>query len=228
MSCMPPPVSSAAILTRAAGGNEAAAIFNSVFGSFLGIFVTPPLLLNVVGVSSQVPALGIVKSLGSTVVLPLFVGQVVRTVGWKKIEKWGVPWSKIASKCLRLPRSTRSSQLARVGLPPPLRAEPCVRPARTRLATLTQGVVLLVIIYSAFCDTFSKKVDIERSSTLLRFGHTCINRPSAADWSVSIIVNTAACPPPWKSRLSYRYIILLQAWSRWLCSFCCSCHFLPR
>jgi len=46
VGCMPPPVSSATILTRAAGGNEAAAIFNSAFGSFLGIFVTPILLLN--------------------------------------------------------------------------------------------------------------------------------------------------------------------------------------
>ena len=32
---MPPPVSSAVILTKAVGGNEAAAIFNSAFGSFL-------------------------------------------------------------------------------------------------------------------------------------------------------------------------------------------------
>ncbi|XP_078100348.1 sodium/bile acid cotransporter 7 isoform X3 [Sander vitreus] len=45
VSCMPPPVSSAVILTKAVGGNEAAAIFNSAFGSFLGILVTPVLLL---------------------------------------------------------------------------------------------------------------------------------------------------------------------------------------
>ncbi|XP_029458690.1 sodium/bile acid cotransporter 7 isoform X4 [Rhinatrema bivittatum] len=36
VGCMPPPVSSAVILTKAVGGNEAAAIFNSAFGSFLG------------------------------------------------------------------------------------------------------------------------------------------------------------------------------------------------
>ncbi|XP_061420145.1 sodium/bile acid cotransporter 7-like [Lethenteron reissneri] len=35
VACMPPPVSSAVILTKAVGGNEAAAIFNSAFGSFL-------------------------------------------------------------------------------------------------------------------------------------------------------------------------------------------------
>lgn len=36
VGCMPPPVSSAVILTKAVGGNEAAAIFNSAFGSFFG------------------------------------------------------------------------------------------------------------------------------------------------------------------------------------------------
>lgn len=35
VGCMPPPVSSAVILTKAVGGNDAAAIFNSAFGSFL-------------------------------------------------------------------------------------------------------------------------------------------------------------------------------------------------
>ena len=49
VACMPPPVSSAVILTKAAEGNEAVAIFNSAFGSFLGIFVTPMLLLQLVG-----------------------------------------------------------------------------------------------------------------------------------------------------------------------------------
>jgi len=41
---MPPPVSSAVIFTKAVGGNDAAAIFNSAFGSFLGIFASPILL----------------------------------------------------------------------------------------------------------------------------------------------------------------------------------------
>ena len=52
---MPPPVSSAVILTKASGGNEAAAIFNSAFGSFLGIFVTPALLM--LTVSTLLPVL---------------------------------------------------------------------------------------------------------------------------------------------------------------------------
>ena len=45
---MPPPVSSAVILTKAVGGNEAAAIFNSAFGSILGVVVTPAMLMALV------------------------------------------------------------------------------------------------------------------------------------------------------------------------------------
>ena len=36
---------SSAARAQAVGGNEAGAIFNSAFGSFLGVFVTPVLLL---------------------------------------------------------------------------------------------------------------------------------------------------------------------------------------
>jgi len=45
---MPPPVSSAVIMTKAVNGNEAAAVLNSAFGSVLGVFLTPVLLLELV------------------------------------------------------------------------------------------------------------------------------------------------------------------------------------
>eukprot|EP00049_Salpingoeca_infusionum_P026135 m.23948 g.23948 ORF g.23948 m.23948 type:complete len:363 (+) comp8547_c1_seq1:250-1338(+) len=122
LSCMPPPVSSAVILTAAAGGNEAGAIFNSAFGSFLGIFVTPLLLLFVVGESAGVPLEKIFLSLTLTVVLPLVAGQLVRKQFWNQINDLNIPFSKISS------------------------------------------FVLLVIIYTTFCDTFTGSVDIEPSS----------------------------------------------------------------
>lgn len=78
LSCMPPPVSSAVILTKAVGGNEAAAIFNSAFGSFLGIFTSPMLLLFLMGDSGNVPMGKVMKSLTMTVVAPLLVGQFLR------------------------------------------------------------------------------------------------------------------------------------------------------
>ena len=46
VGCMPPPVSSAVILTKAVGGNEAAAIFNSAFGSFLHFYCLCSLVLH--------------------------------------------------------------------------------------------------------------------------------------------------------------------------------------
>lgn len=128
--CLPPPVSSAAILTKASGGNEAAAIFNSAFGSFLGIFVTPFWLLTIVGVDSEVPAMKIAISLGSTVVLPLVIGQLLRLIAWRRISSWGIPFGGIAS------------------------------------------TVLLVIIYSAFCESFSADLQMEVGDILTIVGLT--------------------------------------------------------
>ncbi|XP_071786692.1 sodium/bile acid cotransporter 7-like isoform X2 [Asterias amurensis] len=113
VGCMPPPVSSAVILTKAVGGNEAGAIFNSAFGSFLGIVVTPVLLLVFMGSSSSVPFSSIFTQLSLTVVVPLVLGQIVRLFikGW--LERTKPPFGTLGK------------------------------------------AVLLLIIYSTFCDTFS-------------------------------------------------------------------------
>ncbi|XP_060533438.1 sodium/bile acid cotransporter 7-like [Cylas formicarius] len=78
VACMPPPVSSAVILTRAAQGNETAAIFNSVVGSFLGIIITPISLLFNLGSTTIVPLLSTVVQLSTTVLLPLLIGQAIK------------------------------------------------------------------------------------------------------------------------------------------------------
>ena len=113
VGCMPPPVSSAVIITKAIGGNEAAAIFNSALGSFLGIFITPFLLFMIVGVSSDVPVGKIVSTLTVTVVFPLVVGQITRQFIKDWMQKTKPPFGTIGS-CM-----------------------------------------LLLIIYTTFCDTFS-------------------------------------------------------------------------
>uniref|UniRef100_A0A674N2L3 Sodium/bile acid cotransporter n=1 Tax=Takifugu rubripes TaxID=31033 RepID=A0A674N2L3_TAKRU len=113
VSCMPPPVSSAVILTKAVGGNEAAAIFNSAFGSFLGIIVTPLLLLLFLGSSSSVPFSSIFSQLFMTVVVPLILGQVCRSFAREFLERRKPPFGTVSS------------------------------------------AVLLMIIYTTFCDTFS-------------------------------------------------------------------------
>uniref|UniRef100_A0A8C5N5U0 Sodium/bile acid cotransporter n=1 Tax=Gouania willdenowi TaxID=441366 RepID=A0A8C5N5U0_GOUWI len=124
VSCMPPPVSSAVILTKAVGGNEAAAIFNSAFGSFLGIVVTPVLLLLFLGSSSSVPFSSIFSQLFVTVVLPLVGGQVCRGFFRDFLERQKPPFGTVSS------------------------------------------LVLLAIIYTTFCDTFSNP-DIELDPTSL-------------------------------------------------------------
>uniref|UniRef100_A0A8C6DLA8 Sodium/bile acid cotransporter n=1 Tax=Moschus moschiferus TaxID=68415 RepID=A0A8C6DLA8_MOSMO len=126
VGCMPPPVSSAVILTKAVGGNEAAAIFNSAFGSFLGIVVTPLLLLLFLGSSSSVPFTSIFSQLFMTVVVPLIIGQIVRRYIKDWLERKQPPFGAVSSS------------------------------------------VLLMIIYTTFCDTFSNpSIDLDKFSLLL-------------------------------------------------------------
>ncbi|XP_021075805.1 sodium/bile acid cotransporter 7 isoform X1 [Mus pahari] len=126
VGCMPPPVSSAVILTKAVGGNEAAAIFNSAFGSFLGIVVTPVLLLLFLGSSSSVPFTSIFSQLFMTVVVPLVIGQIVRRYIKDWLERKKPPFGVVSSS------------------------------------------VLLMIIYTTFCDTFSNpNIDLDKLSLIL-------------------------------------------------------------
>lgn len=77
VGCMPPPVSSAVILTRTVGGNEAAAVFNSVLGSLIGIILTPFTLLFFLRTTTLVPVFSTIFQLALTVVAPLAIGQLV-------------------------------------------------------------------------------------------------------------------------------------------------------
>ncbi|XP_015278412.1 PREDICTED: sodium/bile acid cotransporter 7 isoform X2 [Gekko japonicus] len=114
VGCMPPPVSSAVILTKAVGGNEAAAIFNSAFGSFL------------LGSSSSVPFTSIFSQLFMTVVVPLIIGQIVRRYIKEWLERKKPPFGAISS------------------------------------------CVLLMIIYTTFCDTFSNpNIDLDKFSLII-------------------------------------------------------------
>lgn len=126
---MPPPVSSAVILTRAAQGNETAAIFNSVLGSFIGIIITPiSLLFNVsiqfyyldsyfisffyiqLGSTTVVPLIGTIIHLVTTVLMPLLIGQIIKNFTSFRLQQ--LPLNSI-SQC-----------------------------------------ALLFVIYTTFCDTF--------------------------------------------------------------------------
>jgi len=124
VSCMPPPVSSAVILTRAVGGNDAVAICTSAIGSFLGLMVTPATLLLVTGIKMNAPVLEIMIKLGMTVILPLLIGQAIRYTMDERIAECSIPHSLISN------------------------------------------VLLLLIIYSTFCNTFSQNLQLNAESLM--------------------------------------------------------------
>ncbi|KAJ1451719.1 putative sodium bile acid cotransporter, partial [Pelagophyceae sp. CCMP2097] len=82
-ACLPTTVNMCVILTTSAGGNVAASLANAVMGNFLGIFVTPALLLGLLAATADVPLLAIVRKLFAKVVLPVVAGQLLRS--WKPL-----------------------------------------------------------------------------------------------------------------------------------------------
>ncbi|XP_055938276.1 sodium/bile acid cotransporter 7-like isoform X1 [Argiope bruennichi] len=125
VSCMPPPVSSAVLLTKKVGGNEAAAVFNSALGSFLGIFITPALLYLFFRGSGDVPIWSVIFQLSLTVVFPVLLGQFIRiAVGYHLLK-------------------------------------------HKKLLSVIGSFLLLLIIYTTFCDTFSNHEDAFTLSTVI-------------------------------------------------------------
>jgi len=71
------------VLTKASGGDEAAAIFNAAFGNLVGVFLSPVLILGYLGVSGEVDIVNVFYKLAVRVVLPIVVGQILQ-----KTSKW--------------------------------------------------------------------------------------------------------------------------------------------
>jgi sodium/bile acid cotransporter 7 len=66
------------VLTKASGGDEAAAIFNAAFGNMLGVFLSPVLILGYLGVTSDVNLGEVFYKLALRVVVPVIVGQILQ------------------------------------------------------------------------------------------------------------------------------------------------------
>jgi sodium/bile acid cotransporter 7 len=75
-SCLPTTVSMCVALTMSAGGNDAVAVFNAAFGNLLGIFVTPLLILLLVGSESDMDLKEVIIKLILKIFVPLMVGQL--------------------------------------------------------------------------------------------------------------------------------------------------------
>jgi len=87
LCALPSTVSSSIALTAAAGGNVPGAVFNATLSSLLGIFLTP-LWIKLVwqGTGISLPLGSIVLDLTVWLVLPLFVGQIMR--------RWLAAWAR--------------------------------------------------------------------------------------------------------------------------------------
>lgn len=77
-SCLPLALNTAIILTVAAGGDEAAAVFHTTIGNILGVLVSPMLILMYLGQSGNISLGSIIRSLAICVVVPLVVGLLLQ------------------------------------------------------------------------------------------------------------------------------------------------------
>ena len=84
MTTLPTTVNMCIMLTSASGGNTASAICNAVLSNLGGIVLTPLLLLKFFGTSIQLPFATMVMKLCQKVLLPVAIGQMLRTSGAAK------------------------------------------------------------------------------------------------------------------------------------------------
>lgn len=77
-STLPMAINIVVVMTKASDGDEAAAVFNSAFGNFIGVFLSPLLILGYLGVSSSIDLVDVFYKLGIRVLLPVILGQVLR------------------------------------------------------------------------------------------------------------------------------------------------------
>ncbi|KAL9190028.1 hypothetical protein ACHAXT_007239 [Thalassiosira profunda] len=75
---LPITVNMVLVLTKSAGGDEAAAIFNAAFGNLTGVFLSPALIFGYLGVRGEVNLGDVFYKLGLRVVLPIFIGQILQ------------------------------------------------------------------------------------------------------------------------------------------------------
>ena len=75
---LPMTINMVLVLTKASGGDEAAAIFNAAAGNLMGVFLSPVLILGYLGVTGDIDLVEVFYKLALRVVVPVVVGQVLQ------------------------------------------------------------------------------------------------------------------------------------------------------
>lgn len=77
---LPMTINMVLVLTKAADGDEAAAIFNAALGNMLGVFLSPVLILGYLGVEGDMEIFTVFYKLALRVLLPVAIGQVLQNI----------------------------------------------------------------------------------------------------------------------------------------------------
>ena len=85
-ACLPLSVNMVLILTKTAGGDEAAAILNSTFANLVGVFLSPLMILGYLGVTGGVDLGDVFYKLAIRIVFPLLVGQMIHKTSTTTVQ----------------------------------------------------------------------------------------------------------------------------------------------
>ncbi|KAF9424664.1 hypothetical protein BGZ94_007990 [Podila epigama] len=108
-SATPTTISSNVVMTANANGNESLALFNAALGNLLGVFISPVIVLILLQGTAMSPTQGgsldyakILRDLGTTILVPIFVGQVYlyffpASIAWLKKK---IHFPSLNSACL--------------------------------------------------------------------------------------------------------------------------------
>ncbi|KAG0252343.1 hypothetical protein BG011_007026 [Mortierella polycephala] len=108
-SATPTTISSNVVMTANSDGNESLALFNAAFGNLLGVFISPVIVLILLHSTPQTPSgqhgldyATILRDLGTTILVPIVVGQVYlyffpKSIAWAKKK---VHFPTLNSTCL--------------------------------------------------------------------------------------------------------------------------------
>ncbi|KAI1320694.1 hypothetical protein EDD11_010228 [Mortierella claussenii] len=108
-SATPTTISSNVVMTANSDGNESLALFNAALGNLLGVFLSPLIVLALLHSTEQSPSgshgldyATILRDLGTTILVPIFVGQIYlyffpKSIAWAKKK---VHFPTLNSSCL--------------------------------------------------------------------------------------------------------------------------------